>query len=46
MVFTIKCPDLAFLKFQVMDKDSLGEDDLVGVAIVPVSSVSSGIRAL
>ncbi len=42
LIFTLSFPKLAFMTFNVMDKDSIGEDDLVGRYTIPVDSLNNG----
>lgn len=42
--FDIKVPELAFLTFKVMDRDSVGSDDYVGWFTTPVNSLATGYR--
>lgn len=42
MKFKIIVPNLAFVEFKVMDKDSRGNDDLVGVYVLALDDVATG----
>ncbi|CAK8673512.1 unnamed protein product [Clavelina lepadiformis] len=44
MEFNMLVPSLAFLEFKVMDKDSKGSNDLVGLYTVAVQDIAQGYR--
>lgn len=43
MNFFVNCPELAFVKFKVVDKD-IGKDDLIGQFIIRFESLRTGYR--
>nr|XP_002129990.1 1-phosphatidylinositol 4,5-bisphosphate phosphodiesterase delta-4 isoform X1 [Ciona intestinalis] len=44
ITFDVIVPQLAFITFDVMDKDSMGDDDLVGTYTLPYNSIANGYR--
>lgn len=42
--FNINCPELAFVKFSVLDKDSLSKDDEIGTFAIRFKSMKEGYR--
>ena len=41
--FNINCPELAFIKFKVMDKDTGSKDDLIGYYAIRFENIRPGI---
>lgn len=42
--FDINCPELAFVKFKVMDKDTASNDDLIGYYAIRFQNIRCGYR--
>ena len=42
MIFDVKCPELALLRFAVFDKDVGSKDDFIGQYTIPVASIQLG----
>ncbi|XP_055891169.1 1-phosphatidylinositol 4,5-bisphosphate phosphodiesterase gamma-1-like isoform X2 [Biomphalaria glabrata] len=45
-VFDILCPELALIRFAVMDEDIFGDPNFLGQATYPVPCIKSGYRAV
>ncbi|XP_012935284.1 1-phosphatidylinositol 4,5-bisphosphate phosphodiesterase gamma-1 isoform X2 [Aplysia californica] len=46
MVFDILCPELALVRFAVMEEDIFGEPNFLGQATYPVQCIKPGYRAI
>uniref|UniRef100_H2YZU2 Phosphoinositide phospholipase C n=1 Tax=Ciona savignyi TaxID=51511 RepID=H2YZU2_CIOSA len=44
LTFNVTMPQMAFVTFDVMDKDAVGDDDLVGTYTLPFHSLAKGYR--
>ncbi|XP_060063123.1 1-phosphatidylinositol 4,5-bisphosphate phosphodiesterase gamma-1-like [Ylistrum balloti] len=46
VVFDLRCPELALIRFVVQDEDTFGEPNFLGQATFPVPCIKSGYRSI